>query len=306
MAAERAGNSPEIGMQGDSLEAASARVAAPNRQADSSDFFEKLDQSVNGQIQDTQVTQSQNSGSNQVTRPVNDRGSNNVQPPAENGSDWKTRYQSSSKEAVKLKGQLNELKPFIPVLDAMKKDSGLVQHVRDYLMNGGAPAKSIQDKLNLPEDFQFDQNEAMTDPDSNSAKVLNSHVDGLVKNRVSQMISSEKQEAQKTQFKMAKMREAAAFKKKHNMTDEQWQDFVEQAKTRKLTMDDVYHLLNKEKANQNVANATKTDMLNQMKNVRSMPASASGANSQAGPPNPDSDIFDGILGLDEGVDNLFG
>tara|TARA_R110000765_G_scaffold212957_3_gene317977 strand:+ start:118 stop:1032 length:915 start_codon:yes stop_codon:yes gene_type:complete len=298
-----AGNSPEIGMQADSLENASV---SSNNQVDSSDFFEQLDQSVNGQIQDTKVTQSQNSGSIQATRTSNDNGSNNVQPPVSNGSDWKKRYTDSSKEAVKLKGQLNELKPFVPVLDAMKKDSGLVQHVRDYLMNGGAPAKSIQDKLNLPEDFQFDQGEAMTDPDSNSAKVLNSHVDGLVKNRVGQMISAEKEEATKTQHKMSKMREAAAFKKKHNMTDEQWQEFVGQAKDRKLTMDDVYHLLNKEKANKNVANATKQDMLNQMKNVRSMPQSASGANSQAGPSSPDSDVFDGLLGLDDGADNLFG
>ena len=43
-----------------------------------------------------------------------------------------------------------------------------------------------------------------------------------------------------------------------------------------------------------------------MKNVRDMPTSASGANSQGEEKSPDSDVFDGLLDLDGGVDNLFG
>jgi hypothetical protein len=43
-----------------------------------------------------------------------------------------------------------------------------------------------------------------------------------------------------------------------------------------------------------------------MKNVRNIPTSASGANSQAENKTPDNQLFDGILGLDDNLDNLFG
>jgi len=47
-------------------------------------------------------------------------------------------------------------------------------------------------------------------------------------------------------------------------------------------------------------------MLNQMKNVRNIPASASGANSQAIEKSDDDKLFEGLLGLDGDLDNLFG
>ena len=298
------GNSA-IGMEGDSLEAMAAQKSSG---ADSEAFFNELEQDVNGGIieDNAEVTPSLNSGSNQVTHTSNDLGSNTANTQSTNSIDWESRYKNSSREAVKLKEQLNNLKPFTPVLDAMKKDSGLVQHVREYLTNGGAPAQSVQEQLNLPEDFEFDQSEAMSDPDSNSAKVMNAHIDGMVQKRVGQMVQQERARGTQMQARAQKAKEMAEFRKKHNMTDEQWQDFVEGAKSRQLTMDDVYYLLNKDKAAQNVANSTKQDMLNQMKNVRQMPVSASGANSQQVQKSPDSAIFDGILDLDDSVDNLFG
>ena len=299
------GNSA-IGMQGDSLEAA-AEAPAP----DSESFFNELEQSVNGGIieenQVPEVTPSQQSGSKQATHLNQDLGSNKTaESHTSDNSAWEQRYKDSSREAVRLRQELNSLKPFTPVLDAMKQDSGLVNHVREYLTAGGAPAKTVQEKLNLPEDFEFDQAEAMSDPDSDSAKVMNAHVDGMVQQRVGQMLQAEKQNAQKVQQKVARQKEMQDFKTKHNMTDNQWQDFVSQAKERRLSMDDVYYLLNKDKTAQNVAASTKQDMLNQMKNVRNMPTTASGANSQEAQKSPDSTVFDGILGLDDSVDNLFG
>ena len=73
-----------------------------------------------------------------------------------------------------------------------------------------------------------------------------------------------------------------------------------------LTLEDVDYLLNRDQANANVVKSTKNDMLNQMKNVRNIPTTASGANSQAEEKTPDNTLFDGILGLDGDLDNLFG
>ena len=97
------------------------------------------------------------------------------------------------------------------------------------------------------------------------------------------------------------------FKKKHNMTDKEFEEFKDRAKKHTVTLDDIGYLLNLDQAASNVASSTKQDMLNQMKNVRNMPTSASGANSQGNSnDNPDRDVFNSILGFESGKDNLFG
>ena len=293
---------PEIGMQDDSFEAAEA-----NQSTGSDDFFNELENQVNGSIIDdtAEVTQQEIGGSEQVTHNTQSVGSENVETPVVNGTDWRKRYEDSSREAVRLSEQYKSVEPFVPVLEAMKNDSGLVDHVRDYLQNGGKPAKSIQEQLGLDEDFIFDASE-ITDPDSDSAKLMNAHVDQMVQERVGQMLRAEKQRATEIQQVRARTTEEQAFKDKHNMTDEQFETFKNQAQKHVMTLDDVNYLLNREQNNSNVANSAKKDMLNQMKNVRNMPTSASGANSQGQNRSASDEVFDAIKGLDDSVDNLFG
>jgi len=302
---EQSGSNPEIGMKAADLESAEA---SQDQSEGSEAFFEGLENTVNSgiqDVQDTEATQSQTSGPEQATHESIDYGSNNVTQ-SNNGTDWQKRYTDSSREAVKWRDRYKEVEAFVPVLDAMKQDSGLVDHVRDYLQNGGAPAKSIQEQLNLEEDFEFDQQEAMTNPDSDSAKVMNAHVDGLVQQRVGQMIQKEQQRATQIHRAKAMKTEEVKFMRDNNMTEEQYEEFKKQARGHKMTLNDVHFLLNRDKAAKNVADNTKQDMINQMKNVRNMPTSASGANSQGETISQDRNVFESILGFDDSVDNLFG
>ena len=299
--AEEQGN-PEIGMQADSLEAAEAQQTDTG----SSDFFDQLENEVNGGIIDnTEVTQNQTSGSEQVTHVQHDDGSDNVVQSSNDSTDWKKRYEDSSREAVRLADQYKEVEPFVPVLQAMKNDSGLVDHVRNYLVNGGQPEKSIQEHLGLEEDFVFDAND-ITDPDSDSAKLMNAHVDRLVQGRVGQMINAEKQRSQQVQQANARVTEEQSFRERNKMSDQDFETFKSKAQEHVMTLDDVNYLLNRGQNNENVANSAKKDMLNQMKNVRNMPTSASGANNQDPGRSESDEVFDAIKGLDDGVDNLFG
>tara|TARA_R100000278_G_scaffold106921_1_gene83546 strand:- start:264 stop:1148 length:885 start_codon:yes stop_codon:yes gene_type:complete len=272
----------------------------------SSNIFEELEANVNGGIVDTNIETQQ-----EVTPPVS-RGPEQVthtsQTEGPNEVDWEKRYKDSSRQAQKMYGQLKNLKPFVPVLEAMKNDSGLVQHVRDYLENGGAPAKSVQERLGLDEDFQYDQTEALEDPNSDSAKVFNAHVDNVVNRRVNDILSKEKQQAQLTQQQLKRKQDEIDFRKRHpEMTDEQYRDMMEKAKSRTLSLDDVYYLINKDSANQNVANATRQDMLNQMKTVRDIPASSSDANSQSNDQASfEDEVFNTLIDSDGKLDNLFG
>ena len=202
---------------------------------------------------------------------------------------------------------MKQLKPFVPVLEAMKRDSGLVDHVRDYLKSGGAPNKTIQDQLNLSEDFIYDPQEAMTDPKSDSAKVQQAHIDTVVQERVNQVLAREKKGAAKMQAKLSLKKQAADFMKRHNMTPEQFGQFQKAASQKRMTLDDAYYILNKDRTAANVANNTKSDMLTQMKNVRNIPATASDSNNQGtSQQNRDDKLFDSMVGSDSDVDNLFG
>ena len=297
-------SNPEIGMQDDSFESVEA---TPETNTGSDDFFNALEQEVNGGIiDDTEVTQRQSSGSEQVTHANQDNGSEYVESQSSDGTDWKKRYEDSSREAIRLKDKYKDVEPFMPVLDAMKNDSGLVDHVRNYLVEGGKPAKSIQEKLNLDEDFVFDQQEAMTDPDSDSAKVMNAHVDSLVQQRVGQMAEVERQRAQQIQGAQQRKSQEVDFMKRNNMSEQDFIAFKKQAQSHVMTLDDINYLLNRDKAAANVAQSTKADMLNQMKNTRNMPTSASGANSQGESKSADRTVFEDILGFESGTDNLFG
>tara|TARA_R100001530_G_scaffold96161_1_gene66884 strand:- start:269 stop:1168 length:900 start_codon:yes stop_codon:yes gene_type:complete len=297
---ESKGN-PEIGMKSDSFEDAEQ----PANEG-SEDFFSDLESQVNGGIIDPEATLSQESGPEQVTHANIDTGSNTVTEQSHDGTDWQKRYTDSSREAVKWRDRYKEVEQFVPVLDAMKKDSGLVEHVRGYFQEGGAPAKSVQEQLNLDEDFEFDQQEAMTDPESDSAKVMNAHVDRLVENRVGQMVKQEQQRAQEVVAAKDMQKQEREFKEKHNMSDEDFSEFKKRAQSHKMTLEDIHHVVNKDKVSANVANNTKQEMLNQMKNVRSMPTSASGANSQGETVSEERDVFNSILGNNNSVDNLFG
>ena len=267
-----------------------------------SNIFERMENDVNGAIQDknSEVTQP-NSGTEQATH--DQRVGSNSET---NDVDYEKRYKDSSREAIKWRDRYKEVEAFVPVLDAMKNDSGLVDHVRGYLQNGGAPAQNIQEKLGIKDDFVFDAHESVTNPDSDSAKVMNAHVDQMVSERVGQMLHQEKQNAQQMQAKAQRKEDELAFKQKHNMTDQQFEEFVVKAKQHVLTLDDVNYLLNRDQVASNTANSAKADMINQMKNVRNIPTSVSGANSQSKGESVTDTVFNTLKGHDESIDNLFG
>lgn len=274
------------------------------------DFFGELESQVNGGIYDSNLTPEatppNNAGPAQVTQQQSQEGSNTVNWDSEDNP-YKKRYSDSSREATRLQDDMKNLKPFVPVLEAMKNDSGLVEHVRSYLVKGGNPTQTVKEKLNLGDDFVFDGHEAVSNPDSDSAKVFQAQVDQIVQNKVNKVVQREKAQAVQVQQQASLKKQEEEFRTAHGMSDEEYKSMVTKAKDHVLTLEDIHYLLNRDKVQDNVVRSTKADMANQMKNVRNIPTSASGANSQGNnQKNPNDSIFDALLGSDGGLDNLFG
>jgi len=262
---------------------------------DGGDFFEALDQSVNGGILDEQSQPTSESQSdNTLTSPSEVQ--NNV---SENIDTLKKRYGDSSREAKKLNGKLKELEPYMPILDAMREDPNLVSHVRNYFEGGGQTPQNMAERLELPEDFEFDSDDAFKDPESNSAKVLGATIDGVVQRRLNGALKGQRAEN-------SKLAKETAFRQKHNLSDEQWEDFVEFAKSKSLELEDIYTLKNMGSRDEKIADDTRRQMQDKMRDVQQQPGSLATTGGAQVESSPDDAIFNSILGTDQKLDNLFG
>ena len=260
----------------------------------SEDFFSNLDNSVNsGIIEDNILSTSQTQSANPQQESRSE-----VQPQNELEVLQK-RYADSSREGKRLNNRLGELEPYVPIIDAMKQDPNLVSHVRNYFEGGGQAPKNMKDQLGLDEDFVFDPDEAISDASSQSAKVLESTIDGVVQRRLGNTIAKQQQENKR-------LSSESEFRKKHNMTDDEWYEFQNFAKGNKLSLDDILYLKNRDSRDKNIADDARNQVAQQMKNVQQRPQSLATSGSEQVEQSVDNKVFDNILGIDSKLEQAFG
>ena len=260
----------------------------------SEDFFESLDNQVNGGILEPSQTTSVQSGNTQSSPNVEVQ--NEV--PDNNLDTLQKRYSDSSREAKRLNSKLKELEPYMPILDAMREDPNLINHVRNYFEGGGQTPETMNQKLNLDEDFVFDAEEAFGKPDSDSAKVLGATIDGIVQRRLGNALKTQKNEN-------AKLAREAQFKQKMNMTDEQWKNFVDYAQSKSLELEDIYFLMNRKNRDEQIANNARQEIHNKMREVQQQPTTLATQGSTAVEQSTDDKVFDTILGSGSELEKAF-
>ena len=261
----------------------------------SNDFFESLDNQVNGGILDEPSQPTSEQSGNTQTSP-NVEVQNEV--PDNNLDTLQKRYSDSSREAKRLNSKLKELEPYMPILDAMREDPNLISHVRNYFEGGGQTPETLNQQLNLDEDFVFDADEAFSKPDSDSAKVLGATIDGVVQRRLSNVLQSQKQEN-------AKMAKEAQFKQKMNMSDEEWSQFTDFAKSKSLELEDIYYLMNRKNRDEQIADSARQEIHSKMREVQQQPATLATQGSVAVEKSSDDKVFDTILGSGSELEKAF-
>ena len=261
----------------------------------SEDFFESLDNQVNGGILDEPSQPTSEQSGNTQTSP-NVEVQNEV--PDSNLDTLQKRYSDSSREAKRLNSKLKELEPYMPILDAMREDPNLISHVRNYFEGGGQTPETLNQQLNLDEDFVFDADEAFSKPDSDSAKVLGATIDGVVQRRLSNVLQSQKQEN-------AKMAKETQFKQKMNMSDEEWSQFTDFAKSKSLELEDIYYLMNRKNRDEQIADSARQEIHNKMREVQQQPTTIATQGSVAVEKSSDDKVFDTILGSGSELEKAF-
>jgi len=264
---------------------------------DGDSFFEELDNQVNGAIIDEPSQPTSIQSNNMQTSP-NAEVQNQV-PTDVNVENLQKRYSDSSREAKRLSGKLSELEPYMPVLDAMREDPNLIQHVRNYFEGGGQTPQTMTEKLNLDEDFAFDADEAFSKPESDSAKVLGATIDGVVQRRLNNALQGQQVENQK-------LAKETNFRQKHEMNDEEWSTFVEFAKSKSLELDDIYYLMNRKNRDTKIADNTRQELHNKMKEVQNQPGTLATQGSVPVEKSAEDSVFDAILGSTNELEEAFG
>ena len=272
------------------------------------DFFDALETQVNGAIQDAPAEQAvQEPVSDQVTPEV-DSSSREV-PQNSNWEDesnpYKVRYSDSTREAQRMKAENDKLKPYESLIGVLEQDAELVDIVRGYLDKGTKP--DMKQSLDLGDDFVFDMDEAISDPNSKSAQVFNTIVDKRADQKAGDRIAAERQKAQQAAQKRNMQSQTKQFVDANKMNKDEFSELSKWAQTHQLSWDDINFLKNRDKANAKIASNSKQQVLDQMKNVQSMPATASAAGGEnPGERDHNDSIFDLIQKADNNLDNVFG
>ena len=266
----------------------------PQNDTVAEEFFSELDKQVMGEtLEQPLETQAQPQQTTSL------QGNPEAEQQSTQGVDnLEKRYSDSSREAKRLNNQLQELEPYMPLLNAMKEDPNLISHVRGYFEGGGSAPKSVKEQLGLDEDFVFDYDDALSDPASSSAKLFNATVDGVVQRRLGDFARKQSEQSRRAS-------EEGTFKSKYNVSEEDYKDLMDYAKKHTLTLEDVYYLKNRDNRDSQVANNTRQEVINQMKNVRQMPTSvASAGNTQREEKSVDDAVGDKLLSEGTGLADL--
>lgn len=210
------------------------------------------------------------------------------------------RYGDSSEEAINLKAQLNQYSPYIPILEKMSSDPGLVQVMHDAIANGEKPKSPIE-ALGLKDDFEYDADRAMREPDSDDAKVLRYMID----------VQNKKQNERQNQANVRDMqalrqeREFDNFASTQKLTDDQKLDMRKYMDKHVMTYEDIHFLINRKNLAKGLVKRAQEETLKQIANVNKLNGNSLG-NSMSEIVDTESDdaFFDKIFGQRE--TGLFG
>ena len=274
------------------------------------DFFDRIEADVNGAIQDAPVeTKAPDTVTPEMGTESREVQSNNQINWEDDSNTYKVRFGDSTREAQRLAKENKEIqanyekvKPYSSLIDVLEQDPELVNMIRGYLDNGTTPRKTH----NLPEDFVMDMDEAITDPNSQSAKVLDSIIDKKAVKRVNDILQVERQKASKAAEARRLRGQAKEFIQKNKITEEQFKELDSWAQNHKMTWDDINLLKNRDKVNANIANDSKKQVIDQMRSVQSTPPTATSAGGEvAGDIDHNDAIFDLIQKADNNLENVF-
>ena len=269
------------------------------------DFFADLDKSVNaGILSDTaeETTKDPTLVAKSGSSDSNKSESKTVEELQKEINILSKRYEGSSSEGKKLNKLVTDVKPFLPLLDAMRKDPNLTQHIEGYF-EGGGQAKTIQQRLGLPEEFVYDSDEAMTDPTSDSAKLLKATINEAVRGELSTGLKAQREQDKRQKLVEKRKEEEQAFKDEH--PDENWDEMEEFMNEHVLSLEDIKLIKDRDSRDSTISDSVRKAQMDKMKKTQNVPSSLASTASSAGDSKSPGERLVGLLNSLDSVDSVF-
>lgn len=186
----------------------------------------------------------------------------------------KDRYVASSTEGQQLAQRNRELEAYSPLIDRMRDDPGLVKTVKSYLGIDDSP--SIIPKMDIPEDFVFDMDEALKDRNSQSALMLSKIISAAVGQEVGGLKKDlSMREAERSRAN-AESEQRRVLMDEFKISEKEVDELIEWSKNQRLTLKDIYFLKNREARDKDILTKTSKDLLSHVQRVGQMPRSLAG------------------------------
>jgi len=245
-----------------------------------------------GTIPKSSIEKKDNSDSNDNPEPEDTK--DKIFGKFESVDDLKKSYKELEKklgsqgEAVK---QLKDLEPVLPLMEAMLNDPNFLDVADDYFSNPETQKEAIRKSLGLDEDYEFNLENALSDPKSPDAKVLE-----RLTSRQQQ--PAKKQTKPKTGEPKISEEKKKGFMEKYDLKEESYNEMLEKAKDYEITLDDIYFLMNKDKILSDREEKAQAEIKKQMKKAKEVGRSA--ANSGGSPEKSPEDSFMEAIGSSGG------
>jgi hypothetical protein len=187
--------------------------------------------------------------------------------------------------------KLRELNPVLPMLEAMLGDETFLEMAESYFTDPQAQSEAMKKQLGIDDNFVFDLNQALSDPKSEDAKILN---------KLMQAKQPKQTQNQPKQTQQISDRDKKELMDKYGLSEAEYDQMMDKAATHKITHDDIYFLMNKEKIIAEAKKEAQSGVKKQMQTAQRLkkPVSAGEATNQQ--PSPE-DSFMNALSTGKGL-----
>ena len=276
--------------------------------SDPGDFFNELEQQVNGSIVDDVITDVIAEQAQPLATLERDPKQQTEQPDIWESEEnpYKKRHSDSSREGKRLASIVKDDDKYRELLDVMKKDPGAAQAVLTHLSGKEqqTAASNPRELFGLDKEFVFDMDDALDNSQSESASVMNNWITTVAQNIVDTKVQEIETQQEQNAKNVDTRTKQQAFMKEKNWTQDQfdsWMGKVNETLAGGMDYKHLDRIVSSEQTANNIANSTKRQIMNQMKNVGQYPNTVSSANSVGTDVSPDDAIFDVVKGVDKAV-----
>jgi len=170
-----------------------------------------------------------------------------------------------------------------------------IQNTQNQQVDEKVQPKNLKEALGLPDDFVYDDAEAVDDPESDSGRLLNARI--AIQQKRMQLADTEKADAKASETEYLKQKDA--LMKQYKLDEKGYAKFEKQMEQRQFSLEDMYLAINRQQYAENVSRSTARQFSSQRERMTTNIPSL--ANNAGAPKQPlsDAQVFNTFFAVND-------